>query len=107
MSILASLPLHKVERRHAADYLAEITTRNGPIAANRARAALSALFTWAMREGFVETNPVVGTNRAVPERSRERVLSEALSRSGACCAHLGGIAGLHAPALVLWLPLSA
>ena len=70
------MPLHKVERRHAAAYLAEIATRNGPIAANRARAALSALFTWAMREGLVETNPVVGTNRAVPERSRERVLSD-------------------------------
>src|SRR5829696_1249514 len=74
---LHPLPLHKVERRHAAAYLAEIATSNGPIAANRARAALSALFTWAMREGFVETNPVVDTNRAVPERSRERVLSDA------------------------------
>src|SRR5215210_3565210 len=73
---LHPLPLHKVERRHAAAYLAEIATSNGPIAANRARAALSALFTWAMREGLVDTNPVVGTNRAVPERSRERVLSD-------------------------------
>src|SRR5215213_1316050 len=74
---LHPLPLHKIERRHAAAYLAEIATSNGPIAANRARAALSALFTWAMREGLVDTNPVVGTNRAVPERSRERVLSDA------------------------------
>lgn len=74
---LHPLPLHKVEGRHAAAYLAEIATSNGPIAANRARAALSALFTWAMQEGLVEANPVVGTNRAVRERSRDRVLSDA------------------------------
>src|SRR5215217_3438804 len=33
---LHPLPLHKVERRHAAAYLAEIATRNRPIAATRA-----------------------------------------------------------------------
>jgi hypothetical protein len=85
---LHPVPLHKVERRHAAAYLAEIATSNGPIAANRARAALSALFTWAMREGLVETNPVVGTN---PRRAGT------LARAGAlgwgACGHLAGLWG--------------
>jgi integrase len=71
---LHPLPIHKVERQHVAMYLDGIATKNGMIAANRARAALSGLFTWAMREGLVETNPVLGTNHVVPERSRERVL---------------------------------
>jgi integrase len=73
---LHPLPLHKIERRHIAAYMAEIATSNGPIAANRARTALSGLYSWAMREGLAEANPVVGTNRSVPERSRERVLSD-------------------------------
>ena len=61
-------------------------SENGPIAANRARAALSAFFNWAMREGLSNGNPVVGTNRAADERSRDRVLSdEELSRSGSAC----------------------
>ena len=54
----------------------EIARENGPIAANRARVALSAFFNWAMREGLSHTNPVIGTNRAADERSRHRVLTD-------------------------------
>jgi integrase len=72
-------PLHKlavdgIKRRHIAEILCDVAERSGPIAANRARAHLSALFTWAMREGLVEQSPAVGTGRQ-PERSRERVLA--------------------------------
>jgi integrase len=42
--------------------------------ANRARAALSACFAWAVREGLADSNPVIGTNRW-DEQSRDRVLS--------------------------------
>jgi Arm DNA-binding domain len=49
---LHGLPVHKIERRAVASRLAEITAENGPIAATRARAALSALLAWAMREGI-------------------------------------------------------
>jgi integrase len=44
-------------------------------AANRARASLSTLFIFAMREGLVEANPVIGTNKARDERLRDRVLA--------------------------------
>jgi integrase len=71
------LPVHKIERRAVAGRLAEIATDNGPIAATRARAALSALFAWAVREGLANENPVIGTNRPAEARSRDRVLTDA------------------------------
>jgi integrase len=42
-----------------------------------ARRALSALFTWAMEEGLVGANPVVGTRKPAEAKSRDRVLSDA------------------------------
>ena len=43
----------------------------------RARAALSALFAWAIAQGLTEANPVVGTSQPAALRPRERVLSDA------------------------------
>jgi integrase len=74
---LHGLVLAKVTRATVATRLVSIAERNGPVAADRARAALSAFFTWAMREGLAETNPVVGTNKASNIKSRDRVLSDA------------------------------
>ncbi|ANY85289.1 hypothetical protein BB934_44805 (plasmid) [Microvirga ossetica] len=83
---LHGLAIEKVTRRTVALQLAELALANGPIAANRARIALSSFFTWAMREGLADTNPVVGTNRPVEERSRDRVLSDnELARIWAAC----------------------
>ena len=36
---------------------------HGGVAANRGRSSISALFTWAIKEGLAETNPVIGTNK--------------------------------------------
>ena len=47
------------------------------MAADRARATLSATFAWAIGEGLCETNPVDGTNKASEEQPRDRVLSDA------------------------------
>lgn len=58
-----------------ADRLEEIASDNGPVAANRARSALSALFSWAIGVGIVEMNPVVGTPKPADERSRDQTLS--------------------------------
>ena len=71
-------PLHglTIERVTTALQLSELALANGPIAANRARIALSSFFTWAMREGLAEMNPVVGTNHPAEERSRDRVLTD-------------------------------
>jgi integrase len=69
--------MHKVSRALVAARLVEVASENGPFAANRARASLSALFSWAIREGILDANPVIATNKATAEKSRDRVLSDA------------------------------
>jgi integrase len=56
--------------------LAGIETANGPFARNGVRASLSAFFTWTIREGLIETNPVTGTAKADEGGPRDRVLSQ-------------------------------
>ncbi len=60
-----------------AAHLGEIAAERGPFAANRARTTLSGLFSWAMKEGLVDANPVLGTNLQADEQPRDRVLSDA------------------------------
>ena len=67
--------LQNLERRHVAAELGRIATSSGLYGANRSRAALSALFAWAIGEGLTDTNPVVGTNKATEEIARDRVLT--------------------------------
>jgi integrase len=67
--------LQNLERRHVAAELGRIANSSGLYGANRSRAALSALFAWAIGEGLTEVNPVVGTNKATDEIARDRVLS--------------------------------
>jgi integrase len=76
-------PLHHdrveaVHRRDIAELLENIAKRSGPIAANRVRSALSALWSWGLRSGRIEadSNPVAFTVRQ-PERPRKRTLSDA------------------------------
>jgi integrase len=70
------LPITSIQKRTVAVRVGEIAAQNGPFAANRARASVSALFTWAMKEGLVESNPVIGTNKATEEKARDRVLND-------------------------------
>jgi Integrase len=69
--------LHNVTRAVVAARLGEIASAHGPYASNRARASLSAFFTWAMGEGLAEINPVIGTNKATEEVSRDHVIRDA------------------------------
>lgn len=74
-------PLHKsavgaITRQMVAAELTTIEGENGPIAANRARSALSTFFAWLIGEGMRDDNPVIGTNRRA-EVARDRVLTEA------------------------------
>ena len=71
---LGELPLADLRRAHVAAGTAEIAKTNGPYSANRARASLSAFFSWCIGEGLIEQNPVIGTNKAIDEVSRDRVL---------------------------------
>jgi integrase len=80
-------PLHPISvfdirRRHVASALADIAAKHGNVAAIRSRAALSAMFNWAIREGLdIPANPVTGTNRPAEPRSRDRVLTDAELRA--------------------------
>jgi integrase len=75
-------PLHRsaladIDRRTIALRLAEIETASGPVARNRVRSSLSAFFSWTIKEGLLDINPVAGTAKVDEGGSRERVLSDA------------------------------
>lgn len=83
---LHKVPIHEVKRREIAVRLTEISEDHGAIAAARARIALSGIFAWAMREGIVDANPVIGTNKPPEPPSRDRVLTDAeLAEIWAAC----------------------
>ena len=90
--LMAWAPLHlasvfELTRREIAGRLAEIEAAKGAVTAARARAALSGMFSWAIREGYdIPANPVAGTNRPDEPPSRARVLSD--SELAAICANL-------------------
>lgn len=74
---LHSVSVFRIRRRDVAARIVEIATAQGPVAATRARAALSAMFNWAIRDGLdIPANPVTGTNRPARPQSRERVLTD-------------------------------
>src|SRR5262245_13497335 len=62
-----------VQRSDIASLLDRVSDTSGPVAANRLRAALSALWSWGMRAGLIESdsNPVTFTLRH-SEKARER-----------------------------------
>ncbi len=66
---------------------ADVTTllkgirKRAPVLSNRARAAISKLFSWALDEGLVDQSPMGGVPRMAAEHSRDRILDDAeLSR---------------------------
>jgi integrase len=73
---LARLPVTKIERATIAAELRTIVKERGPVAADRGRSTLSAFFAWCIGEGYAETNPVIGTNKASKGDGRDRVLTD-------------------------------
>src|SRR5215831_2368019 len=76
------LPLHgsaltDIVRADVAARVREIAKDSGPVAANRARASLSAMFRWAIGEGICDQNPVAGSNKQEENGPRERSLNDA------------------------------
>jgi integrase len=70
-------PIDTVKRADIAALLHNITHEHGRSSAGRTRTFLSIMFSWAMREGMIESNPVTGTNNpaeGIPPR--DRVLSD-------------------------------
>jgi integrase len=69
--------METVQRRTIAALLKRVKEKSGPLAANRVRAALSALWTWSLRTGRIDSdsNPVSFTLRQA-EKPRERTLTD-------------------------------
>src|SRR5262245_16389589 len=74
---LHALALDQISRKDVAARLNRITLEHGSIVAGRARATLSALFSWALAHGLAESNAVIGTMAPKAGAPRERVLSDA------------------------------
>jgi integrase len=74
---LGEAPIDGLTRGAISKRLDEIALESGPFAANRARAYLSALYSWAVERGYADDNPIRFTGRPVAEASRDRVLSDA------------------------------
>ena len=73
---LAPVDIGTVARRDVATALNAIVRLNGRVEAARARATLSAFFTWAMQQGLAEANPVIGTASPEEPAPRDRVLED-------------------------------
>lgn len=73
---LHNMPVDAIGRRDVAARVLAIAQKNGQVAAARARASVSALFSWALENGLAEANPVVGTAKPKPPPSRDRTLSD-------------------------------
>jgi integrase len=71
-----------ITRRVVAARLNQIVSEHGATAAARARQSLSGFFSWAIREGIAESNPVIGTNDPASHiDARDRVLTDAELRA--------------------------
>jgi integrase len=70
-------PLDAIKRADVAARLQETVKAYGRTSAARGRDNLSALFSWAVKEGLCEANPVLGTNDPTEGmQSRDRVLND-------------------------------
>jgi integrase len=72
---LHPLPADAIDRQTIAARLNSIATESGAVTANRVRSTMSAMFTWAMREGLILANPIIATNKRA-EKPRDRVLTD-------------------------------
>jgi integrase len=70
-------PLRAVTRREIAAFLDEVAFERGKgVMANRLKATLSAVFTFAVERERVDSNPCFRLPNRVEEKARERVLTE-------------------------------
>jgi integrase len=74
-------PLHAraidaISRSDLAAQLSVITRNHSAASAAYARRLVSTLFRWAMEEGWIEGNPVIGTRQPAVAKARDRVLTD-------------------------------
>jgi integrase len=75
-------PLHDrlvetIQRRDIVAVIDDLAVNHGKVAADRARAALSGFFAWAIDRTYLDLNPVQNIQRRAAGGSRTRTLSEA------------------------------
>ncbi|MDT2024562.1 phage integrase central domain-containing protein [Methylocella sp. CPCC 101449] len=68
--------INEIKLAHVAARIRTIADEKGGYTANRARASLHSLYSWAIGEGLANGNPVAGSNKATKEQKRDRVLSD-------------------------------
>jgi len=73
---LHGMPVDKVTKADVASRLNAIRRDHGNVVAAASRAKLSAFFVWALQDGIVEHNPVVGTRKLAGNKPSDRVLSD-------------------------------
>jgi integrase len=73
---LYPMSLTAITRRDIANVLTPIAARGKPGAYNNVRGKLRTFFNWAIQQGLMESNPVLGTEKK-EHKPRERVLSMA------------------------------
>jgi integrase len=74
-------PVAQITRRDIAKLLTEAAETSGGPASNRLRASLSGYFLWLAHAGFVDSNVVSVTDRAIEGGPRERVVADAELRA--------------------------
>jgi len=84
---LHHMPIGAIQRADVASILRDKANNGSPVAAATARSVLSTFFAWAIGEGFVDANPVAGTNKAKVGKPRTRKLEDAeLAKVWNACA---------------------
>ena len=73
---LHALGLADITQADVAACLTTVARQHSAQTAAAARRSVSALFRWSIEEGWITTNPVIGTRRPARPQSRDRVLSD-------------------------------
>jgi len=73
---LHGMPVDTITRKDIAARLVVIKREHGTTTPASARAALSSMYTWAMKQGLVEHNPTINAGDLPTSKPRERVLAD-------------------------------
>jgi integrase len=73
---LHGLKIDAVTRREIASVVSSVAANHGKVAADRCGSSVSAMFSWAVREGLVENNPADELNKHAGVTKRERCLKD-------------------------------
>jgi integrase len=72
---LADIPVEAVARKDIVKVVDEIAAASGKVSADRARTALSGLYSWAIDRGHVDASPVLHIKSRAGDIRRERTLT--------------------------------